>query len=166
MKEKLYLEIDSGANKEEFIEVENALQSAIMMGNEAIAKSHPDYVPLYVANAVLGGYFGSRLMNNIREEKGYSYGIGSYLISNKHLNYLLITTEVGVKHTASAVEEIKKEIERLQNELVGENELRRVKNYLKGKLLRMFDGVFPSMDRFLSARVLGIEYAFLFKAYS
>jgi len=59
------------------IEKPNALQTSIRVGKRSIKKNHPDFVKLLVVNEILGGYFGSRLMKNIREDKGFTYGIGS-----------------------------------------------------------------------------------------
>ena len=88
-----------------------------------------------VLNTVLGGYFGSRLMSNIREDKGYTYGIGSALVSMKQEGYFFISTEVGADVTTPALTEIYKEIEILKNELV-EEELAMVRNYMRGTFIK------------------------------
>jgi len=149
----------SGAN-EKYLPMEGALQSAIRIGSCVIGKQDPDFVPLYAANAILGGYFGSRLMSNIREDKGYTYGIGSQLVVHRRAAYFILATEVGAKHTKKALHEIFVEINRLAEELVGDAELQLVKNYLRGKMLRSFDGAFAAMDRFRSLRNLGLDYTY------
>jgi predicted Zn-dependent peptidase len=109
---------------------------------------------------VFGGYFGSRLMSNIREDKGYTYGIGSGMVSLQHAGYFFITTEVGVDVCGKALKEIYYEMNRLREELVSEDELELVKNYMLGTFLRSVDGPFAMADRFKSLMEynLGYEY--------
>lgn len=120
----------------------DSVQSTIKIGCTIINKTHEDYNQLKVLNVILGGYFGSRLMSNIREEKGYTYGINSTLSSMPDSGYFAISTDVGNDVREDALKEIYIEIERLQNELVPEEELNIVKNYITGELLRTFDGPF------------------------
>src|ERR1700709_917532 len=103
-------------------------------------KTHRDYAGMTVLNTVLGGYFGSRLMSNIREDKGYTYGIGSAVVSLLHGGYFFIAAETGVKVTAPAITEIYKEIDRLKTEIIPDDELAMVKNYMSGSFLRSVDG--------------------------
>lgn len=160
VKNELPLIVSPPEEQEKLIPVENAVQSAIRIGRVSINRSHPDYVSLYVANTILGGYFGSRLMANIREDKGYTYGINSLLVSSKHLDYFVIATEVGVQHTIECIDEIKKEIEKMSRDLVDSKELELVKNYLNGRILKSFDGAFSAMDRFRYLSTLGLDYTF------
>ncbi len=129
-------------SKKDFIEKENAVQSAIIIGKPLINRKHEDYFDFSIMNTLLGGYFGSRLMKNIREDKGYTYGIGSRLSSLRHGGTFSISTQVGYENTEDALKEIYKEIDILQNELVGEDELETVKNYIIGQMLRSVDGLF------------------------
>ncbi len=108
-------DLDPSAEKFYFIEKPEALQSAIRMGLPLINRKHPDFPALQVLNTVFGGYFGSRLMNNIREDKGYTYGIGSGMSSFKQTGALFIATEVGADVCKAAVVEIEKEIDLLKN---------------------------------------------------
>lgn len=124
----------------------DAVQSAIRIGRLIVSKKHPDYCGLVVLNTILGGYFGSRLMKNIREDKGYTYGISSSILSLKDHCVFVIGTEVGAEFTFPALKEIYAEIERLINEQVSDEELDLVKNYLLGELLRSFDGAFAIAD--------------------
>ena len=135
-------------NYRQSIEKEGALQSAIRIGKLMFNKTHPDFQSLQVLNTVYGGYFGSRLMSNIREDKGYTYGIGSGLVSLQHGGYFFITTEVGVDVTAKAIKEIYFEMDRLRKEKITTDELQLVKNYLLGTFLRSVDGPFAMADRF------------------
>jgi len=121
---------------------EKALQSALRIGKVLFGKRHPDYIKMKVVSTILGGYFGSRLMTNIRENKGYTYGIGSSLTSLQHGGIFTIASEVGADVRKKAVDEIFEEIEKLRTSLVPENELNLVKNYLLGSFLRSADGPF------------------------
>ena len=149
-------------NNNEVLEINlpSAIQTAIRVGISTISKSHKDFAKLYLANVVLGGYFGSRLMNNIREDKGYTYGIGSGIINLKHSNYFVISTEVGAEFTRATLKEIEKELDLLSTELISNLELNRVKNYSIGSLLRGFDGSFAIMDRFEMLKNLGLDYSY------
>lgn len=127
---------------------EHALQSTIMMGRQLMERTHPDYHGFLVLNTLLGGYFGSRLMSNIREDKGYTYGIQSSVSPMRKATGFVISTEVGKDVTADALHEIRHELRRLADETVSEQELQLVKNYLNGIYLRSLDGVFSQADKF------------------
>jgi predicted Zn-dependent peptidase len=142
------------------VEKANGSQSAIRVGKMWVSKSHPDYIPLSILVTILGGYFGSRLMANIREEKGYTYGIGSFVLSLKYASYLVISTEVGNEYVEPTLKEIDFEMKRLQNELVSENELETVKSYLLGEFLRDFDGPFALAGSFKSINDFDLDYSF------
>lgn len=145
-------------NKRIYIEKSDAVQSAIKLGKLLFTKEHPDFIGMQVLSTVLGGYFGSRLMRNIREDKGYTYGIGSGMISLLHEGYFVIGTEVGADVTKLALDEIYKELEILQQEKISEKELELVKNYTFGKLMRSFDGAFQAMDKFIAVHSYGYTY--------
>jgi zinc protease len=141
-----------------FTEKPDALQSAIRMGLPFINRTHPDFPSVQVLNTVLGGYFGSRLMANIREDKGYTYGIGSGMSSLKHAGAFFIATEVGADVCKSAVNEIEKEINILKTELIPEEELDLVRNYMLGSLLGSLENVFSHADKFKSLYFSGLDY--------
>ena len=142
------------------VEKKDSLQAAIRIGKPTINRLHPDYPALYIVNTILGGYFGSRLMLNIREDKGYTYGIGSALVSLQQSGLFLITSEVGSDVLNAATEEIFKEIRKLREKKVGASELALVKNYLMGSLMRSMDGPFAIGERLKSALEFGqtLEY--------
>ncbi|QJD94951.1 insulinase family protein [Mucilaginibacter robiniae] len=140
-----------------FTEKPNALQSAIRIGGPAINRTHPDFPAVQVLNTVLGGYFGSRLMANIREDKGYTYGIGSGISSLKHGGAFFIASEVGADVCRSAVEEIQKEVNLLKTELIPEDELSLVRNYMLGSLLGSLENVFSHADKFKNAHFSGLD---------
>ena len=120
----------------------DSMQTAIRIGRRLFARTHPDYAGMYVVNTILGGYFGSRLMSNIREDKGFTYNISSGLDPMLLDGYFSIATEVGNQHAANTLREIYTEMAKLRTELVGDEELSMVRNYLLGTLLAMLDGAF------------------------
>lgn len=132
----------SPTTDEQFIFRENALQSAIRFGKPLFNRLHPDFAGFQVLNTLLGGYFGSRLMTNIREDKGYTYGIGSGLASMLKAGLFYISAQVGADVTQKAVDEIIFEIEKLRTEPVEKEELSLVKNYILGSFLHSADGPF------------------------
>ena len=140
-----------------------AIQSAIRVGGTTIGKDHEDYISLSILNTLFGGYFGSRLMSNIREDKGYTYGIGSGLVNLQKKCYFFISTEVNVEVYQETLNEIKLEIDRLHNELIPDTELFKVKNYLKGKFIQGSDGPFAMMERFKSLWFHDLNYSYFDK---
>ncbi|HEY8782563.1 MAG TPA: pitrilysin family protein [Mucilaginibacter sp.] len=141
-----------------FTEKPEALQSAIRMGMPVINRTHPDFPALQVLNTVLGGYFGSRLMANIREDKGYTYGIGSGMTSLKHSGSLFIATEVGAEVCKAAITEIEKELNKLKSELIPDEELSLVRNFMLGSLLGSLENVFSHADKFKNLYFAGLDY--------
>ncbi len=146
------------------VKKEGALQNAIRIGRTIFTKKHKDFIDFTILNTVLGDYFGSRLMSNIREDKGYTYGIGSFVMELKNTGYFTIGTEVRADVKDATIKEIKKEIERLQIELVSKEELDLVKNYIVGQVLKDSDGPFSQMDAFLNVRLQDMDLDFYNKA--
>lgn len=136
----------------------DAIQSAIRIGRVLFNKTHEDYFHFQVLNIILGGYFGSRLMANIREDKGYTYGIGSGLTGLAKTGYFFISTEVGVDVTSATLDEIYKELRLLRDKPVSTEELETVRNYILGNFLRSVDGPFALMDKFKSIWEFGLDY--------
>ena len=141
-----------------FTEKPGALQSAIRMGAPIVNRTHPDFPALQVLNTVLGGYFGSRLMTNIREDKGYTYGIGSGISSLKRGGALFIATEVGADVCKSAITEIEKEINLLKSQLIPVEELSLVRNFMLGSLLGSLENVLSHADKFKNLYFSGLDY--------
>lgn len=135
-----------------------ALQHALRLGKPMVSKLHPDYIGLKVLNTVLGGYFGSRLMSNLREDKGYTYGVGSAILSYERGAFFTIATEVGSNVSDDAIEQIIKEVDKLRNELIPTDELNTVRSYLQGVYLSNFDGAFALADRFRDIHFFGLGY--------
>ncbi len=141
-----------------FTEKPDALQSAIRMGIPIINRTHPDFPALQVLNTVLGGYFGSRLMANIREDKGYTYGIGSGMTSLKQSGSIFIATEVGADVCKAAITEIEKELDLLKTDIIPNEELSLVRNFMLGSLLGSLENVFSHADKFKNLYFAGLDY--------
>lgn len=144
-----------------FVEKEDAVQSSIRIGMQTINKTHTDYLSLKILVTILGGYFGSRLMKNIREEKGYTYGIHAMLVSFIQTGYIGIAADVKAENAKEALIEIEKEINKLKAEPVTLEELNLVKNYMLGELLQSLDGPLALSDVYKSA----IQFNFDFQYY-
>lgn len=139
--------VQAAEKKQHIINDADGVQGAIRIARLFPNRHHEDFAPMVVLNTLFGGYFGSRLMSNIREEKGYTYGIYSGLSPFAHSGELTIQTEVGRDVVEPAIKEIYHEMELLRNELADDEELLLVKNYLLGNLLGDLDGPFSILQR-------------------
>ena len=153
-------EICTDPVKRHHVDKAGGIQSAIRVGKFWVPKIHPDYHALSILVTIFGGYFGSRLMTNIREEKGYTYGIGSFVLTLKQASYLVISTEVGNEYVEPTLAEIAVEMKRLQTEPISDNELETVKSYLLGEFLRDFDGPFALASSFKAINDFNLDYTF------
>jgi predicted Zn-dependent peptidase len=117
------------------------------MGKRCINRKHALYPQLLLLNEVFGGYFGSRLMQNIREEKGFTYSIYSHLASMKDDAYFAISTDVKKETKDQTIEEILKEIEKIKSTPIGNKELIQAKNYLKGSILNTLTTPFALTEK-------------------
>lgn len=151
--------IDGGLERQ-VIRKEGALQSSIRFGMIWPKKNHPDYIGLKVLSEILGGYFGSRLMMNIREDKGYTYGIFSHVFALRHESFFLIGTDVVKEFTHQTIEEIYKELHRLRTELVPTEELETVRNYMVGSFLSDISTPFSLAEKFKSVHGYGLGYEY------
>ncbi|GAB4093286.1 M16 family metallopeptidase [Flaviaesturariibacter terrae] len=134
----------------------SGVQGAIRMGTPFPNRHHPDFLKAQVLNNLFGGFFGSRLMTNIREDKGYTYGIYSYLENHMQQSAWVISTEAGRDVCEAAVTEIYKEMEDLRNEPVDDEELSLVRNYMMGSILGDLDGPFHIMSRWKNIILNGL----------
>jgi predicted Zn-dependent peptidase len=139
--------IQETTRKHRIVNDETSVQGSIRIANHFPEKHHPDFAPMIVLNTLFGGYFGSRLMSNIREEKGYTYGIHSFMYNHKQLSAYMITTEAAKDVCEAAISEVYFEMDVLKKELVTEEELTLVKNYLLGNILGDLDGSFQIIQR-------------------
>lgn len=141
-------------------DIAGALQSSIRIGCRLFARTHPDFVGMQVVAAILGGYFGSRLMQNLREEHGYTYGVMAAMVNFDREGYLAIATQVAREHRDDALREIYSEIERLRTELITEEELQMVKNMMIGEVLRILDGPFGIADVTIENIMCGVDNSY------
>ena len=139
----------------------DAVQTAIRIGQPLFSRLHPDFMGLTIVNTILGGYFGSRLMSNIREEKGFTYGIASHLLTLKDSGYFVIGSTVGAEVWEETVAECKKEMDRLCSEKVKPGELELVRNYLTGQVQRSVDGPFQIADQLRSLWMHNLDLNYL-----
>ena len=133
--------------KSRIINDAEGVQGSIRMARPFYNRHHPDFVKAMVLNTLFGGFFGSRLMSNIREDKGYTYGIHSFLQNHIHDSAWVISTEAGKDVCEATIEEVYKEMKILREELVDEEELLLVRNYMMGSILGDLDGPFQIMAR-------------------
>ena len=134
-----------------------SVQSSIRMGCLLMDVKEADYLPMRVLNTVLGGYFGSRLMKNVRENNGYTYHIGSDLITNTSQVMFMMNCEALADKTEEVICEVRREMQRLQMQLVSDEELRMVRNYMTGEICRNYEGAFSLTDAYIFMEHLGLS---------
>jgi zinc protease len=142
----------------------NGVQGAIRIARHFPNRHHPDFMKVSVLNTVFGGFFGSRLMSNIREDKGYTYGIHSYIQNHIHQTAWMISTEAGKDVCEATIEEIYKEMKLLREDLVDEEELLLVRNYLIGTILGDLDGPFQIMGRWKNLILNNLSGDYFYKS--
>jgi zinc protease len=135
----------------------NGVQGAIRIGRPFPTRKDPDFQKALVLNTLFGGFFGSRLMSNIREEKGYTYGIHSYVQNHIGETAWMISTEAGKDVCEPTIVEVYKEMEILCNEEVDADDLLLVKNYMLGSVLGELDGPFQIMSRWKNIILNGYD---------
>lgn len=142
-----YIKTPAEKKKQLFINDPQGVQAAIRIARPFPNRHHPDFQKVMVLNNIYGGFFGSRLMGNIREDKGYTYGIYSYLMNHIHESAWIISTEAGRDVSVATVQEVYNEMEDLREEPVDEEELRMTRNYMIGTILGELDGPFQVLGR-------------------
>ena len=147
-----------------FIEREDALQSSLKMGCFVMDRHHPDFLKARVMVTLFGGYFGSRLMSNIREDKGYTYGIGAGIVSYPETGILTVSTEAANEYVDSIITEVYREMDKLCNDLVPQEELEMVKNYMLGDLCRSYEGPFSLSDAWIYIETAGLDERFFIRS--
>ena len=140
-----------------FTEREDAMQSAVKMGCTTITREHPDYPKLRVLMTLFGGYFGSRLMSNIREDKGYTYGISAGVVFYPDSGLLIVSTETDNEYVEPLIQEVYHEIDRLHQEPVSVEELRMVRNYMLGEMCRSYESPFSLSDAWIFIATSGLK---------
>ena len=155
------------AAKEKKYRVQNdpdGVQGAIRIARPFPNRHHPDFMKVMVLNTLFGGYFGSRLMSNIREDKGYTYGVHSYVQNHLQQTAWLISTEAGKDVCEATISEVYKEMQLLREEVVGEEELSLVRNYLMGTILGDLDGPFQIMGRWKNLILNNLDERYFYKS--
>lgn len=141
------INIESKKGVRVLIKKPGAIQNTIRIGKNTINRNHKDFRKLQFLNLILGGYFGSRLMKNIREEKGLTYGIYSTIETYKDASTFYIETEINKELTEVGIKEILLEVDKIKGHLIPQEELEIAKNYMLGTFLRSFDGPFSTTER-------------------
>lgn len=155
--QKLVFPFSATPEKRIFIEREDAMQSAVKMGCTTIPREHPDYLKLRVLMTLFGGYFGSRLMSNIREDKGYTYGISAGIMFYPDSGLLAIATETDNEYVEPLIQEVYHEIDRLHQEVVSVEELTMVRNYMLGEMCRNYESAFSLSDAWIFIVTSGLD---------
>lgn len=154
----------AGEKKYRVVNDENGVQSSIRLARPFPNRHHPDFLKALVLNNVFGGFFGSRLMLNIREDKGYTYGIHSYLQNHQQHSAWMISTEAGRDVTEATITEVHKEMQLLREELVDDEELLLVRNYMMGGLLGDLDGPFQIIARWKNIILNGLDQDYFYRS--
>jgi len=150
--------------KYRIINDEKGVQGSIRLASPFPNRHHPDFLKTLVLNTLFGGFFGSRLMLNIREDKGYTYGIHSYLQNHQQHSAWMISTEAGRDVAEAAIAEVYKEMQDLREELVDEEELLLVRNYMMGGLLGDLDGPFQIISRWKNIILNGLGEDYFYRS--
>ena len=144
--------------KKEFVKVEETLQSAVKIGCFTLPPSHPDIYDLRILNVLFGGYFGGRLMTNIREDKGYTYDIISEIDAYGKRNAFMISSQTATEYVEPLLREVYNEIDRLHAEEIPAEEVELVRNYIMGELCREYEGVIAKAEVFVNAWLAGESF--------
>jgi len=150
IKEQIHPIVSATQKKYSIVNDAASVQGSIRLARPFPNRHHPDFPAAQVLNNIFGGFFGSRLMSNIREDKGYTYGIHSYLQNYKHAGAWMVNTDAGKDVCKATIEEVYKEMKKLRETLVEPDELKLVKNYMLGALLGDLDGPFQIISRWKS----------------
>lgn len=140
------------------------VQGAIRLARPFPNRHHEDFPKAMILNNIFGGFFGSRLMSNIREDKGYTYGIHSYVQNHIGPTAWMVATEAGRDVCEATITEVYKEMQILQEELVDEEELDLVRNFMMGSLLGDLDGPFQIIARWKNYILNGLDESFFHKS--
>ena len=143
--------------KHVFVEKADALQSSLKMGCFMMDRVHHDFLKARVMVTLFGGYFGSRLMSNIREDKGYTYGIGAGIVNCPGSGVLAITTEADNQYIDSIITEVYREMDKMCNDLAPQEELEMVRNYMLGDFCRSYEGPFSLSEAWIYTKTADLD---------
>jgi zinc protease len=136
---------------------ENAIQTSMKIGKRVVQKTHSDYPALVITNHILGGFFGSRLMKNLREDKGLTYGVHSSIVSLKNDAFFVISSDIKGEDKDKALSETNKELEILSSDLVDSKELEIVKNHLIGSFQADISSPLALSEKFKSVYLYNLS---------
>lgn len=139
-----------------YTEIDDAVQTSVFIGRHLPDFTHPDFFSIGFVNTVLGGYFGSRLMKNIREDKGLTYGISSIVRKMKYSSHSIIVTDVLKEKKEFALDEIYSEIDKLGS--INFDEIELVKNYILGSFQSDITSSFALSDVYSKVHNLGLDF--------
>ncbi len=152
---------DIAGGRSVFTNMPDSLQNAIVMDLPVIGRDDPEFVALRTVVIALGGYFGSRLMLNIREEKGLTYGIGAALLGYKERGFLSVSTQTATEYVEQVKEETLKEIERLKDPAsYSPDEIYRLGLYIRSGLASALDNALSRMDLWQSYTLAGANQGY------
>lgn len=137
------------------VKVNDTMQSTVKIGSMTLDASHPDFHTLKYMTVLLGGFFGSRLMTNIRERNGYTYHIEADISAFGKRNALVVTSETSNEYVSPLIAEVYNEFTRLQNEPVSLKEMEKLRNCTLGELCREYEGVIAKADIFINTYLSG-----------
>ena len=158
------IEPQKTTEKRIFIERSDALQSSLKIGGFVMERQHPDFLKARVMVTLFGGYFGSRLMSNIREDKGYTYGIGAGIVNYPGCGILAITTEADNHYVEPIITEVYREMDRMCEELPPQEELDMVKSYMMGDWCRSYEGPFSLSDAWIYVQTADLDDDFFVRS--
>ncbi len=141
----------------QYLKKKESVQSSVRMGGRSILRSHPEYVPVIFVSHILGGYFGSRLMKNIREEKGLTYGISASIHGLNHDSYLVIGADVNKENVNLTFEEIRKELKILRTTKISFSELETTRNHFIGNLQSEITTPFAHADKIKTIKLFDLS---------
>jgi len=144
----------------------DSLQSSLRLGKLLVKKDNRDYHKIFIANTLLGGFFGSRLMKNIREEKGLTYGIYSSIPVLVNSGYFVIGADVMKQNKDLAIQEIYKELKLLRTQLPTGSEMEILRNYLLGTFQSEISTPFSLAEKFKEIHLYGLGYKFYDKLFT
>jgi len=162
--EKSFAVKPAAQKKQRIINDENGVQGAIRIARPFPNRHHPDFMKSQVLNNVFGGFFGSRLMSNIREDKGYTYGIQSYFQNHLADSAWMISTEAGRDVCEATISEVYKEMQILRDQPVADDELLLVRNYMIGSILGDLDGPFQIINRWKNYVLNGLDQSYFYNS--
>jgi predicted Zn-dependent peptidase len=128
------------------VQVDGSMQGSVRMAIPTIGPTHPDYCDLSLAVTALGGYFGSRLISNVREDKGYTYGIQAMMTGARDYGLMAIASEADNTYVIPLIQETISEIAQLQSKIASAEEIERMRNYAMSQIIALLDSPFSVMD--------------------